>query len=173
MSIPSTSVSPGTLMTPELEGHLPPSRSSNQYLGGFIGEEAPQEEWVGKQTAAWAVAVTTLAKVCKRYPQLAYAGLQKSLQQEWQLFQQVTDGIRTDFQAIESSLKDDFIPALLGQSKVGQTLRNLLALPVKHARIAISNPNTSARGNFCASTIVCGHLVAFLRKRARFNGNER
>ena len=61
--------------------------TGNRYLGGFIGEAAPQEEWVREQTAAWAVAVTTLATVCKRYPQLAYAGLQKSLQQEWQFLQ--------------------------------------------------------------------------------------
>eukprot|EP00978_Attheya_sp_CCMP212_P024974 scaffold79458_cov43-Attheya_sp.AAC.1 len=150
--------------------------TGNQYLGGFIGEAAPQEEWVREQTAAWAVAVTTLVQVCKRYPQLAYhARLQKSLQQEWQFLQQVTDGISTEFQADESSLKDDFLPALQGQSKVlGQPLRDLLlALPVKHAGIAIPNPTTSAGGNFRASTIVCGHLVvASIRRRATFNGAE-
>eukprot|EP00978_Attheya_sp_CCMP212_P027080 scaffold90288_cov52-Attheya_sp.AAC.1 len=105
---------------------------------------------------------TTLAKVCKRYPQLEYARLQKSLQQEWQFLQRVTDGISTEFQAVKSSLKDDFLPALLEQSKVGQPLRELLALPVKHDGIAIPNPTTSAGRNFRASTIVCGHLVALL-----------
>eukprot|EP00978_Attheya_sp_CCMP212_P002561 scaffold5214_cov51-Attheya_sp.AAC.1 len=53
--------------------------SSNHYLGGYIGEAAPQEEWVHKQTSARAVAaVKSFAKVCKHYPQLAYAGLQES-----------------------------------------------------------------------------------------------
>jgi hypothetical protein len=47
-----------------------------------------------------------------------------------------------------------------------------LALPVKHAGIAIPNPTTSARGNFMASTVVCGHLVAALRERVQFNGAE-
>eukprot|EP00978_Attheya_sp_CCMP212_P044410 scaffold309707_cov49-Attheya_sp.AAC.1 len=135
-----------------------PITTANRFLGRFIGEAAPQEDWVREQTAAWAVAVTTLAK--------------KSLQQEWQFLQRVTDGISTEFQAVESSLKDDFLPALLGQSKVGQPLRDLLALPVQHAGIAIPNPTTSAGGNFHASTIVCGHLVASLRKRVTFNGAE-
>jgi hypothetical protein len=98
--------------------------------------------------------------------------LQKSLQQKWEFLQQVTDGISTEFQAVESSLKDDFFNALLGQSKVGQPLRNLVALPVKHAGIAMPNPTARAGGNFRASTIVCGHLVASLRKRAMFNGIE-
>jgi hypothetical protein len=90
-------------------------------------------------------------------------------QQEWHFFLQrvVTDGIVTKFKAVESSLKDDFLPVLLGQSKVGQPLRGLLALLVKHAGIAILNPTISAKGNFTASTIVsCGHLVGLLRKRA-------
>jgi hypothetical protein len=124
------------------------------------------------KTDAWATAVTTLAKVCKRIPQLAYAGLQKSLQQEWQFLQRMTDGISTEFESVESSLKNDFLPALLGQSKIGQPMRDLLALPVKHAGIAIPNPTTSARGNFMASTVVCGHLVAALRERVQFNRAE-
>eukprot|EP00978_Attheya_sp_CCMP212_P031185 scaffold117077_cov65-Attheya_sp.AAC.6 len=99
--------------------------------------------------------------------------LQKSLQQEWQFLQRVTDGIGTEFAAVESSLKDDFLPALLGQNKVGQLLRDLLALLVKHAELALPNPTTSAsRGNFMASKIVCGHLVVLLRERAMFNGAE-
>eukprot|EP00978_Attheya_sp_CCMP212_P005533 scaffold12431_cov57-Attheya_sp.AAC.8 len=146
--------------------------TGSRYLGGFIGEAAPQEEWVRGKTDAWATAVTTIAKVCQHYPQLAYAGLQKSLQQEWQFLQRVTDGISTEFESVKSSLKDDFLPGLLGQSKIGQPLRDLLALPVKHTGIAIPNPTTSAGGNFMASTVVCGHLVAALRERVQFNGVE-
>eukprot|EP00978_Attheya_sp_CCMP212_P006633 scaffold15402_cov35-Attheya_sp.AAC.1 len=101
--------------------------------------------------------------------------MQKSLQQEWQFLQRImTDGISTEFESVESSLKDDFLPALLGlgQSKIGQSLQDLFALLVKHAGIAIPNPTTSAGGNFMASTVVCGHLVAALRERVQFNGAE-
>eukprot|EP00978_Attheya_sp_CCMP212_P044592 scaffold315663_cov35-Attheya_sp.AAC.1 len=55
-------------------------------------------------------------------------------------------------------------------------MRDLVTLLVKqHAGIAIivPNPTTSAaRGNFMASTIVCEHLVASLRKREMFRGME-
>ena len=80
------------------------------------------------KTDAWATAVTALAKVCKRYPQLAYAGLQKSLQQEWQFLQRVTVEISTEFESVESSLKDDFLPALLEQSKIGNHCETFLPL---------------------------------------------
>jgi hypothetical protein len=61
---------------------------------------------------------------------------EKSLQQEWQFSQGVTDGIGAKFAAVESSLKDDFLPALpLGQTKIKQPLHDLLALLVKHASL--------------------------------------
>jgi hypothetical protein len=93
--------------------------TGSQYFGGFIGEAAPQEEGVRGKTDAWATAVTTLAKVCKRYPQLAYAGLQKSLQQEWQFLQRVTDGISTEFESVESSLKEDFYLLFWDRARLG------------------------------------------------------
>jgi hypothetical protein len=134
---------------------------------------ALHEEGVQQQTAAWTVAIKSLAKVCKCYPQLAYADLhQKSLQHEWEFLQRVTDRIGTEFVVVESSLKDNFLPALLGLNKVEQPLRDLLAFPVKDAGLALPNPTSSTRGNFTASTIVCGNLVVLLKERAMFNGAE-
>jgi hypothetical protein len=41
----------------------------------------------------WEEAVADLAKVAPNFPQTAYSGLQKSLQQEWQFVQRVTKGM--------------------------------------------------------------------------------
>jgi hypothetical protein len=56
----------------------------SRYLGGFLGEASTQQTWVVKQTAKWADPVGELSMVAKRYPQAAYAGPTRSLQQEWQ-----------------------------------------------------------------------------------------
>jgi hypothetical protein len=53
-----------------------------------------------------------MAKVAERYPQTAYAGMQKSLQQEWQFLQRVTDGLGEEFDDIEQAMNDKFLPAL-------------------------------------------------------------
>ncbi len=58
-----------------------------RHLGGFIGDKAEQREWVEEKAQTWADGVLELSKVVGRYPQAAYAGLQKSLQQEWQFLQ--------------------------------------------------------------------------------------
>jgi hypothetical protein len=51
------------------------------YLGGFLGDSANQVSWVQEKTENWVAAVKELA-VAERYLQMAYAELQKSLQQE-------------------------------------------------------------------------------------------
>ena len=51
-------------------------------------------------------------------PQYAYAGMQKSLHQEWEFVQQVTPVIGDVFGPVEKALRENFLPALfegLGQ----------------------------------------------------------
>jgi hypothetical protein len=50
-------------------------------LGGFLGDAANQLSWVQEKMENWVAAIKELALVMERYPQAAYAGLQKFLQQ--------------------------------------------------------------------------------------------
>ena len=54
----------------------------------------------------------TLSGVAHKHLQSAYAGLQKSLQQEWDFVQRVTPGVGDAFGPAEVALKDIFVPAL-------------------------------------------------------------
>ena len=63
------------------------------YLGGFIGDREAEERWLGEKSTGWAESVEILAGVSRKHPQSAYAGLQKSLQQEWAFVQRVILGI--------------------------------------------------------------------------------
>jgi hypothetical protein len=63
--------------------------TGSRYLGGFIGEKPAFDEWIRKKTKSWTEAVLTdLAVVAKNFPQSAYSGLQKSLQQECSLYRE-------------------------------------------------------------------------------------
>ena len=59
-----------------------------------------------------AEAVEILSGVARKHPQSAYAGLQKSLQQEWSFVQRVTLGVGDAFGPMETALKETFVPAL-------------------------------------------------------------
>ena len=52
----------------------------------------------------------TMSEVACKHPKSAYAGLQKSLQQEWEFVQRVTPNIGDDFGPVEQALQDAFIP---------------------------------------------------------------
>jgi hypothetical protein len=134
-------------------------------LGGYVGEEWDQNDWIVKQAKKWTDAVGKLAYVAENHPQAAYAGLQKSLQQEWQFVQRATESIDDKFSGIEYKIQTKFLPALFGTKSITNTRRQLTCLPMKKAGIAIPNPMESAGANWRASTATCGHLVAASKRR--------
>ena len=82
----------------------------------------------------------TLAGISRKHPQSAYAGLQKSLQQEWAFVQQVTLGIGNAFGPVEKVLRETFVPELFEGLGDGVPERGFTRLPVKQARLALPNP---------------------------------
>ena len=65
----------------------------------------------------------TPSGVARKHLQSAYAGLQKSLQQEWAFVQRVTPGIGDAFGPVEQALQETCIPSLfqgLGEGTMGQ-----------------------------------------------------
>ena len=63
--------------------------------------------------------------------QSAYAGLQKSLQQEWSFMQQVNPNIGDTFGLVEKALRENFIPSLFQVVGEGITGQGLTHLPLK------------------------------------------
>ena len=138
--------------------------TGNRYLGGFIGEDEALNEWLAEKTEFWEEAVTDLTSVTKVFPQAAYSGLQKSLQQEWQFVQRVTKGIGNEFACIEQTLIRTFLPTLFGDNYDEDDPRRALAdLPVKWAVLAIPDPTTSAQPNDEESILRCSHILAAFR----------
>ena len=62
----------------------------HRYLGGFVGTRESMLEWLRPKIQRWKEDIETLAAVAHRYPQAAYAGLTRSLQNEWQYLQLIT-----------------------------------------------------------------------------------
>ena len=59
-------------------------------MGGFVGSDAMEDEWIRPQVAAWVKGVKLLARVALRYPQTAYVGMVWSLQAKWQYLSRVS-----------------------------------------------------------------------------------
>jgi hypothetical protein len=116
-----------------------------------------------EKVAFWLSAVTVLAFAALSPPQNAFAGLQKSLQHEWQFVQRVIDNIGDCFVDVKDSISNVFLQALCGESLQNcDYRRKLAALPIKYAGLGIPDPSVTSEDNYEASTLVCSHLlVAF------------
>jgi hypothetical protein len=148
-------------------------KTGNRYLGGVIGKDEALNEWFGEKTKFWTEAVTDLTSVMQAFPQAAYSGLQKSLQQEWQFVQRETKGISPEFASAEQTLAKTFLPTLFGDEYNEDDPRPALAgLPVKWAVLAIPDPTTSAQPNYEASILLCSHILAAFRRVNVFQSTD-
>ena len=86
--------------------------TGHRYLGGFLGDIAAEREWLEKKVQGWKESVQILAGVALKHPQSAYAGLQKSLQQEWAFVQRVSPGVGAALGPVEDALQEVFVPDL-------------------------------------------------------------
>ena len=102
------------------------------------------------QTKGWATGVDLLVMVAKHSPQVAYTGLQKSLQQEWWFLQWVVPGHGDLFAPVEQAIHDKFLPTLFSDPSIDNNQWNLVQLPVRNARLALPNPTTTTDSNWAA-----------------------
>ena len=85
--------------------------TGHRYLGGYIGDKEAEGRWLAEKIKGWAESVEILAGASCKHPQSAYAGLQKSLKQEWAFVQRLTLGVGNSFGPVEKALKKTFVPA--------------------------------------------------------------
>ena len=86
--------------------------TGHRYLEGYIGDKETEWRWLAEKIKGWTESVGILAGVSRKHLQSAYAGLQKSHQQEWAFVQRVTPGIGDAFIPVETALKETLVPAL-------------------------------------------------------------
>ena len=92
------------------------------------------------KVTGWAESVETLARVSCKHLQSAYAGLQKSLEQEWAFVHQVTTGIGDAFGPVEKSLRETFMPELFKGLVDGVPERGVAHLQVKQVGLDLPDP---------------------------------
>ena len=111
------------------------------YLGVFIGDRKSEERWLGDKITGWAESVETLTGVSHNHLQSAYAGLQKSLQQEWAFMQRVILGTGDAFGPVKKALGETFVPALFEGLGNGVSERGVTRPASQTGGIGPSRPN--------------------------------
>ena len=142
--------------------------TGGRYLGGFIGKRETEALWIQEKLEGWAESVTTQTGVANKHPQSAYAGLQKSLRQEWAFMQRVNPGIGDAFGPVEEEIATAFLPALFEGVRDRLPGREINRLQVKQAGLDLTDPTQTAPDNWQVSCVITGHLVSALRGQVLF-----
>ena len=116
----------------------------HRYLGCDIRDREAERICLKEKIQGWMESVAILSGVSRKHPQYAYAGLQKSLQQEWDFVQRVTSGVGDSFGPVEEAIKETFVPALFEGLQEGVPDRGVTVLPVKQAGLALPDPSQMA-----------------------------
>ena len=108
----------------------------------------------------------------RKHPQSAYAGLQKSLQQDWAFLQRVIPGIGDAFGLVEEEIKTVFIPEIFYSVRDRAPGREITRLQVKQAGMALPDPKRTAPNNWQAYCVITGNLVSALRGHVIFQTSD-
>ena len=125
-----------------------------------------------EKSTGWAESVDILAGISCKHLQSAYAGMQKSLQQERAFVQPVTSGIGDAFSLVEKELRETFVLTLFKRLDDGVPEIGITCLPVKQAGLFLPDPSQTDPENWTASCVIKGHLVAALRGQLEFQTSD-
>ena len=122
----------------------------------------------GEGGGGWQDLVAVISGVEGKHRKTAYAGLNKSLQQEWDFVQLVTSNKGTEFQPIEDALHNNFLLYLFMGATYQIPRRAVTGMPVNKAGTSLPYPTEISRSNWTASCVITGHLVPALHGTADF-----
>ena len=105
--------------------------TGGRYLGGFVGMEATQAQWVEDKVEAWRSFVGIISGVACKQPQTSYAVLHKCMQKKWYFVQRVTLYIEKAFQPVEDALQEALLLALFRGATSQINRKAVTGLPVR------------------------------------------
>ena len=140
------------------------STSGERHLGAVIGSERYREEYVTTKVKNWIQDVEQLTILANEEPQLAYSAYTKAMCMRWCFLQRTVPNIKHHFIPLEETIRDKFIPAIIGRS-VTDVERTIFSLPVRFGGLGIQNPVLTADIEFRNSSIVTKNLTNLIMKQ--------
>jgi hypothetical protein len=113
----------------------------------------------------------SLTSRCK-IPSIDIRGTPEMFAKRMAMFGLSNSRYQRSYSPYRGSNKKSIFPALAGKVDISEVSRELFALPVKFAGIAIPNPITLAETNCKDSVLVCSYLIRALRGQEVFSPSK-
>ena len=150
-------------------------------LGAALGTHSFVNDFLERKVHVWTQELLTLSRIAVSQPHAAYSAFTHGLMGKWVFTARCSEGAASYFEPLETVIRNSFIPALTGRNAPSDEERALLALPVRHGGLGLSNPmkmfvtehersivNTeSLRDLICAQSETLGGACAVVRARCR------
>jgi len=128
-------------------------------LGSVIGTESFREQYIKNRVESWVKDLQSLSKYTQDDPQSAYSAFTKGLSSRWTHFQRTVPDASELFEPLENNITDQLIPALVGQ-EVSDAERQILALPLRHGGLGLTDPRETAKMEYEHYTQITYKLTA-------------
>ena len=116
--------------------------TGKRHLGAALGTRTFIEEYVQEKVEVWKAELNRLSLIAKSEPHAAFSAFTHGLIGHWMYFLRTIEGITPLLQPLEECIRQDFLPALTGQSSFSDLERELLALPARLGGMGLVNPTT-------------------------------
>jgi hypothetical protein len=135
-------------------------------LGAVIGNLSAVREKLREKVKEWVNQVEALARIAATQPHAAYSAFTLGLRHRWTYLQRTMAPLAELLQPLEDAIRNQFIPALLGETKtyaISDLQRSLFALPARFGGLAIDNPATQAQHKYQESVELSQSLRALIK----------
>ena len=118
--------------------------STSQFLGInkiprlIYRKENGKEEFITGKIEEQISDIHELSEIAKREPQLAYSAFVYGISKRWVFVARTTPGISEQFRHLDLTVREEFIPAIIGKDHVTDTTHEMFTLPAKMGGLGIT-----------------------------------
>ena len=129
-----------------------------KFLGSYIGTAEATEAFVNTRIGEWEKVINALAAIATSEPQLAYSAYVYGTSRRWQFLCRTTPGIANAMKGIETRIRNNLIPAIMGSNEISDNLRKILCLPARLGGMGFANPTEEALLEYENSKMITAQL---------------
>ena len=116
-----------------------------RYLGDYIRDNDPKQDWLREHTLTWENKISTIRKIAGQYSQESYAEVVHAIQSEWIFLQYATWDMGDTFTVAEEIIRETFLPRLFFRKEktLSPIVGDISTMPVKKSGLVLLNTLTS------------------------------
>jgi len=131
-------------------------------LGAPIGPRKFTEEFVQGKVAHWVKQLDRLTTIARSQPHAAYSALTHGLCARWTYLSRTVPNIGQLLEPIETSIRQNLLPAITGQPAPSDQTRSLFELPTRLGGMGIPDPSKGAKTHLEDSLTITRPLVSLI-----------